>query len=153
MRIYIAGPMSGIPQLNFPAFDEAADTLRTHGYEVVSPAELDDPDYRARVMQSKTGKETYLLGVWGDCLSRDVKLIADSGITGIVLLPGWAGSRGARLEVSIGLANQVSFGLYDKRKGFPIVWQNPYAINQELMQGVAHYLDATGQRETLEFRS
>ena len=44
MRIYVAGPMTGHPQLNFPAFHTEAARLRALGYEVVNPAELNaDP--------------------------------------------------------------------------------------------------------------
>jgi hypothetical protein len=35
--------MTGIAQFNFPAFDAAAAELRDQGYEIISPAELDDP--------------------------------------------------------------------------------------------------------------
>lgn len=42
MKLYLAGPMSGRPQLNFPAFHKAAQELRELGYEVVNPAELDE---------------------------------------------------------------------------------------------------------------
>ena len=45
MRVYIAGPMSGIENSNFPAFHAAAAELRALGHEVVNPAELNpDPD-------------------------------------------------------------------------------------------------------------
>ncbi|MBT9158943.1 MAG: hypothetical protein DDT26_00192 [Dehalococcoidia bacterium] len=40
MRIYISGPMTGLHDLNFPAFRDAAAKLRAIGYEVVNPAEL-----------------------------------------------------------------------------------------------------------------
>ena len=39
--IYLIGPMRGIPLYNFPAFDDAADRWRKHGWTVISPAELD----------------------------------------------------------------------------------------------------------------
>ena len=42
-RIYIAGPMSNMPSLNFPAFHAEAARLRGLGYEVVNPAEV-NPD-------------------------------------------------------------------------------------------------------------
>ncbi len=102
MRLYIAGPMTGIPQFNFPAFDLMAYLLRADGHEVVSPAELDSPEDRALALLSPDGHEKSVTKSWGDFLSRDVKLIADGGIEGIVVLPGWAKSRGARLETFVG---------------------------------------------------
>jgi len=117
MKVYIAGPMSRLPQFNFPYFDGVAKLLREHGYTVVSPAELDDDEFRARVMAHNiTGFETDLLGAWADCLSRDVKLITDDGIEGIVLLHGWEKSRGAKLEAYVGLLNDLKFALFDRRE-------------------------------------
>jgi hypothetical protein len=102
--VYIAGPMTGIPQFNFPEFDDAALVLRADGYTVVSPAEMDDPETRRAAMDSPDGApgsgssngET-----WGDFLARDVKLIADGGIDAIVVLEGWERSKGARLETFV----------------------------------------------------
>ena len=42
-KIYIAGPMTGLPELNFPAFHAEAARLRAFGYEVINPAEI-NPD-------------------------------------------------------------------------------------------------------------
>ena len=39
-RIYIAGPMTGIPEHNYPAFHAAVAKLRAEGYAVTSPADL-----------------------------------------------------------------------------------------------------------------
>ena len=103
MRVYLAGPMTGYDNFNFPRFDEISTNLRAHGYEVVSPAELDSPEFRAAVMAPGVkGTEKGLTGLWGDCLARDVKLIADSGIEGIILMWQWEKSRGARLEAFVG---------------------------------------------------
>lgn len=108
MKVYIAGPMTGIPQFNFPAFDAAANALRERGLEVISPAELDDEVDRAAAMASPDGSAlSYGQGVkktWGEFLARDVKLISDGGIEGIYVLPGWERSRGARLETFVGAA-------------------------------------------------
>lgn len=117
MKFYICGPMSGIPAFNIPVFDAAAANLRAKGFEVVSPAELDDPETRAIQLASPDGSPKDTGGYsWGDFLSRDVKLIADS-IGCIVTLPGWKRSRGARLEVFVGLLCGVHFAAYDPTTG------------------------------------
>ena len=103
-KFYIAGPMTGIPQFNFPAFDVAAASLRSFGYEVVSPVELDDEESRAAALSNETGDpyayEDDTNETWGDLLSRDVKLIADE-VDAVICLPGWEKSKGARLEVFV----------------------------------------------------
>ncbi|AJG19046.1 DUF4406 domain-containing protein [Cupriavidus basilensis] len=83
MRIYVAGPMTGFPNLNFPAFHEAARRLRAAGHEVVNPAEINaDPS---------TG--------WVECMRADIRELVTCDA--IHLLPGWERSRGATLEVHI----------------------------------------------------
>lgn len=107
LKVYLAGPMTGLPQFNFPAFDAAASQLRDRGYDVVSPAELDDPETRKAALASPDGAPgtgSHEGETWGDFLARDVKLIADGGIEAIFVLPGWHRSRGARLETFIGRA-------------------------------------------------
>ena len=46
MKLYICGPMSGMPGSNYPAFREAAKTLKASGYLVADPIrhEVDDPE-------------------------------------------------------------------------------------------------------------
>jgi hypothetical protein len=85
MKLYVAGPMTGIPEKNFPAFAIATSRLRRKGYEVVSPAELDVdlPE-----------------GTWEACLKRDIARLIHCD--GIAVLSGWERSRGANLEVHIG---------------------------------------------------
>lgn len=100
-KFYLAGPMSGIPQFNFPAFFEAGTKLRERGWDIISPAELDDAGDKGSALASPDGdpnNRDYIGGkTWGDYLKRDVKIVADQ-VQGIVLLPGWEESRGARLE-------------------------------------------------------
>ncbi|WP_259331943.1 DUF4406 domain-containing protein [Pseudomonas sp. GW101-3H06] len=38
-RVYVAGPMTGLMDFNYPAFNAAADQLRALGYEVENPAD------------------------------------------------------------------------------------------------------------------
>jgi len=98
--------MTGIPQFNIPAFDRQAKRLRDSGYEVVSPTELDSPEMRAAAYASLDGKPDLNGGLvgqsWGEVLGRDVIVVADR-VDGVVVLPGWAKSRGARLEVFVAL--------------------------------------------------
>lgn len=83
--IYISGPMTGKPQLNFPAFHAKARELRAAGHEVVNPAEH--------------GEQPGLQ--WADYLKKDIRLLLDCNE--IHMLPGWRESRGARLECHIAI--------------------------------------------------
>lgn len=92
-RLYIAGPMTGITDLNFPAFHAAAALLRARGYEVVNPAEINvDP---------KAG--------WDACIRKDIKELVDCD--GVVMLPNWMESRGATLEHHI--ASSLGMRVFD----------------------------------------
>ena len=115
---YLAGPMTGYPQFNFPAFMDATSALRVNGFSIISPAELDsDEDTRAALssLDGAVGSGTLhadgITKTWGDFLARDVKLIADD-VTGVILLDGWEKSRGARLEAFVGLLCGHDFARY-----------------------------------------
>lgn len=115
MRVYLAGPMSNIKQFNFPAFYAAAAELRAQGFEVVSPAELDDQEDKGAALKSTDGDvndRTVVKKTWGDFLARDVKLLSDEGIEGIVFLPNWTNSKGAKLEAYVGLLQKFKFWAY-----------------------------------------
>jgi hypothetical protein len=47
VKIYIAGPMRGIPEFNFPAFRDMAFWLRNQGHIVFNPAERDEATHGA----------------------------------------------------------------------------------------------------------
>lgn len=93
--IYLAGPMRGYPELNFPAFHEAARHLRGLGFSVINPAELDRTDPVAIPFGMSLDEG------WPLYLSRDIRYLdrCDS----IAALPGWAKSQGARVEVFIAM--------------------------------------------------
>ena len=127
MKIYLAARMSGVSQFNLPALDAAARNLRARGYEVVSPAELDDPVIRFHEMMSQTGDMEQLRkclareGIevsWGEFLSRDIKVIADGGIEAVVVLPDWEKSRGARLETFVARLCGIPVLKYDRSAGY-----------------------------------
>lgn len=113
MKVYVAGPMSGIPAFNIPAFDAAAEDLRALGHTVVSPAEVDGPITREVLLQSETGTHDDLPKDegWSFYLARDFRILADEGIEAIVTLDGWETSKGARCEVAVG--EQLGIPRYD----------------------------------------
>lgn len=108
MKWYLSGPMSGYPKFNFPAFIDAARILRAQGLDIVSPAELDSPEVFAHAMASVDGNPGRQGGTWGEFLARDVRIIADD-VDGIILLPAWEESRGAKLEAYVGLLTAKEF--------------------------------------------
>lgn len=82
-HIYISGPMTGLPDLNFPAFNAAAAALRRQGYQVTNPAEI-----------NPIGEKS-----WSACMRADIKALCDCDT--IALLEGWESSPGATLELHI----------------------------------------------------
>jgi hypothetical protein len=124
--------MSGIPKFNIPLFDELADLLRVRGFKVVSPAELDDKKIRDACLASPDGKPTPAThggGTWADFLTRDVKLISDQ-VGGIVFLPDWWRSRGARLEAFVGLLTDKQFARWQP------YMTTPEPVSKAYVQGV-----------------
>jgi hypothetical protein len=138
MKIYLAGPMSGYPQFNFPAFYDAAAKLRSQGFDVVSPAELDDQEDKGAALASPDGDPKAAKRTWGDFLARDVKLLADTGIEGIVFLPGWEQSKGAKLEAYVGLLQDFEFYAYNPHNAEAIPCPRWLVINQ-----IAQHLSQT----------
>lgn len=88
--VYLAGPMTGLPGYNFPAFDAAAELLEAQGYRVFNPAQMDrDVGFDPR---STEVDDKFLR----DALRRDLAAICDADA--IAMLPGWEKSGGARIE-------------------------------------------------------
>lgn len=81
--IYIAGPMTGIENYNFPEFNKAAEKFIALGYIVENPADHGVVD----------GAE------WQDYLSYDISRLGLCGV--IYMLDGWKKSKGANLEFYI----------------------------------------------------
>ena len=101
MKVYVAGPMSGIPEFNFPAFHAAAAVLRDYGLEVMNPAEMNlelDPE--------TTEPEEYI--------RRDLLAIV-AECDGMALLPEWHTSVGARCEVAVAIT--LGFAFYSVYSG------------------------------------
>lgn len=102
MKLYLAGPMRGIPEFNFPAFHAAAKALRDEGHFVFSPAEKDNERHGTDISKGNhTGDELQASGEHGFslrvALAADMKFICEEA-DGIVMLPGWENSKGAKAE-------------------------------------------------------
>lgn len=89
MKVYIAGPMTGLPDFNYPAFHQAEQDLIARGYEVVCPTS-NSGGSPPPVEEAKP---------WDWYLRKAISLLLTC--EGIYLLPGWENSKGARLEEHI----------------------------------------------------
>lgn len=89
MRIYVAGPMTGLPEFNYPAFFAEAARLRELGYHVENPAENPEPP----------------CGSWAGYMRMAIRqmLTCDA----VALLPGWQRSQGALLEHTVAIALRI----------------------------------------------
>ncbi len=83
--IYLSGPMTGLPDYNYPAFNEAAAQLRQFGFRVLNPAEIFGGD----MTRSRS-----------EYLKADLLLLIQEAEL-VVTLPEWEQSAGARLEVEV----------------------------------------------------
>lgn len=102
MKIYLAGPMRGYPEFNFPAFRAAAAQLRAEGHTVFNPAERDTERHGTDISKgNKTGSIAEAEATHGFslrvALGEDLDWICEHA-EGIALLPGWEKSSGANAE-------------------------------------------------------
>lgn len=82
-RVYVAGPMSGMPDLNYPEFHQATKYLRELGYHVENPAENPEPD----------------CGSWAGYMRLAIAQLVTCDE--IHMLRGWSQSRGAKIELEL----------------------------------------------------
>lgn len=83
MKLYVAGPMTGLPEFNYPAFRAATKALEDLGHEVEDPSTNENPtpeDYHGWLRMG---------------LAQLIRC------DGVALLDGWEASGGARLEVNV----------------------------------------------------
>ena len=89
MKIYLAGPMRGYEQFNFPAFARYAEKLRAEGHEVFNPAEK-GIEKDADGKQDSLDFRRLVFGLDTDWICREAEAVA--------MLPRWVESRGAFAE-------------------------------------------------------
>lgn len=90
MKVYIAGPMTGLPEFNYPAFFAAAEVLEERGYEPLNPA-------TAPVCDS-----------WEGYMRHGITQLMQADA--VFLLDGYHNSQGARIESA--LAEKLSIPCY-----------------------------------------
>lgn len=135
-RIYVAGPMQGIPHFNFPRFNAITAALRANGHTVFNPAEKDIERHAGKDFSTdnmtgsvKEAQEKHGFSL-RTALAEDCKFICEQA-TAIVMLPGWEQSMGATAEHRLAVALQ--------REGMEIIYLSAEAC--ELMESV--YAQAT----------
>jgi hypothetical protein len=84
--------MTGLPELNYPAFRAAERDLQAHGYLTRNPVNAE------RFAHATPGVPR----TWQWYMRRDLVMLTLSD--GVALLPGWEGSTGAQLEVTVASA-------------------------------------------------
>jgi hypothetical protein len=100
MKIYIAGPMTGYKNWNFPAFFEAEEQLIKLGYEVVNPAHNDGATVQEAL--ESAGSPDAPNNPWRWYMRRDLPHVLE--VDALCVLPGWQKSKGASLEVTVAKA-------------------------------------------------
>ena len=96
--LYIAGPMRGKPEFNYPEFNRFAFRAYRQGWAVINPVDIGNyfgpPEY---------------LEANPDVLRLvcDIELRCIPFCSAILLLPGWESSTGAREELRVALAHNL----------------------------------------------
>lgn len=85
--IYISGPMSGLPEFNFPAFRKMEEFLK----ENCHPTKIHNPMYTDQSLS------------YDKMVEYDMGLIQNEGTTHLILLKGWNKSNGAKKELALAL--------------------------------------------------
>lgn len=90
MKLYIAGPVTGLPEAEYTKnFEHAAAILRTMGYDVEVPV-------------GNEPHPQFLDNLWAAYMRSAIKQMMDCD--GVVLLRGWHSSRGAKIERELALS-------------------------------------------------
>jgi hypothetical protein len=100
--VYIAGPMTGYPEFNFPAFFKAQALFEKNGWKVFNPAAKDEEAKVHEMEAFKTGDAAASIKEGFDykaAFSWDCEKVINGD--GIFMLKGWEKSTGARAEWAV----------------------------------------------------
>lgn len=110
--MYLAGPMRGVRDYNYPLFNRAAHYIRRKGYAVFNPAEHDEgvhptsptPDQMRKVQRK-------------DCIA-----VCDADA--ICFLPGWEKSELATVEFTLARNAGLDMFVYSELSGPSLILNN-----------------------------
>ena len=133
---YLAGPMRGHEENNFPEFHRQAAWLRSKNWKVFSPAERDEADEALNgdwKISAQTGLDYFM----------QFDLAAVCQADAVILMNDWETSQGARLEsmVAVEIAHPVFEIVRDIRKlgGRKLVSVDNARIAAEFIAGTRAY--------------
>lgn len=112
--VYIAGPMTGYPEFNFPAFFRAQERLEAEGWKVWNPAKKDEEDGVVEGAGWTTGDDQALVkSGWNfrDAFQWDCEKVIQSDA--IYVLRGFEKSSGARAELAVAEAIKARYPDYE----------------------------------------
>ena len=120
--IYIAGPMRGYDDYNYPAFDRQQKVLEEQGWKVINPAEMDRDDDKpiSGPMEFDPDNNYEDHEFMRQALKRDMDVICDD-CTAIYMMSNWEKSKGAKTEWHLA-----------KALGLDIYYESPLPIPLEL---------------------
>ena len=120
--IYIAGPMRGYDDYNYPAFDRQQKVLEDQGWIVINPAEMDRDDDKPinGPMQFDPDNNYEDHEFMRKALKRDMVAICDD-CTAIYMMSNWEKSKGAKTEWALA-----------KALGLDIYYESPLPTELEL---------------------
>ena len=104
-QIYLSGPMSGLPELNYPEFANVTERLRSAGRTVLSPHEI-----------QLTSEPT-----WVNYMREALAMLLRC--ENIVMLPGFEKSEGAKIELTLARQLKMRVGYW---RGYAIDWVDTY---------------------------
>ena len=92
MKLYASGPVTGMPELNRPAFEAARRQLESAlGCEAIIPHDAVPPD-----------------ATWSEAMRTSIRAML--GCDGVAFLPGFRQSRGSLIEREVALAVGIPTG-------------------------------------------
>jgi hypothetical protein len=129
-KVYLAGPMRGIPEFNFPLFLAVGEYLEQEwNFEVFNPAQhdidrgFDFSGYDGTEDLSDTGFDLR------QSLGDDLEFVAREADL-VVVLDGWERSKGARAEVATALALGIPVVRYDDLEHTEDAWDKVPRITE-----------------------